>query len=94
MIPTEILVLMLGSLDIDLDAGKRTSARENFGTLLFHGAEVKISIELGAEVTAVPVKLEETLHNTPKTLTSISVAKIAHLSATPLGLQHPSPISM
>ena len=35
--------------------GKRTSAKViNFGTLLFHDAEVNISIELGDEVTAVP----------------------------------------
>ena len=34
--------------------GTRTSAQViNFGTLLFHGAEVNISIKLGAEVIAM-----------------------------------------
>ena len=35
--------------------GKRTTASNiNFGTLIFHCGEFNISIELGAEVTAVP----------------------------------------
>ena len=51
LVTVNLEILLTWKHDFNFETGKRTSAQViNFGTLLFHGAEVNISIEFGAEV--------------------------------------------